>query len=226
MYAIVGAMPEEVSAVKNLMRECVDGKIGPVDYTLGQLNQREVVLYNSGVGLSMAAMSTGIVCSQFQLEGILNIGTAGGLDADLNVLDQVISTQITYHDFDITPFGNTRDFSVNNRYVFHSDPKLVDIAKNLCSDQVKIGAMVSGNQFISTDAQVLDITTHFPEAICVEMEAAAIAHVASQFKIPFIVLRSISDLVLHPKNEMSFEAYLLQASARSAELCYQFLGRV
>lgn len=226
MYAIVGAMQEEVAAIKQKMRNIQSKTIGPVEFTSGELGGQSVLLYHSGVGLSMAAMSTGIACSNFDLKGILNVGTAGGLHPDLKVLDQVISTKITYHEMDITPFGNPRDFSDHNRYVFNSDETFIQVARQLIDQNVMIGPMVSGNQFIYAQSQVDAIQAHYPEAICVEMEGAAIAHVASQFKVPFIVLRSISDHVLAPSNEMSFETYLHLASERSALLCERFLERV
>jgi len=127
---------------------------------------------------------------------------------------------------DISVFGNPRSFSSENRFVFNADPYYIEKAKTLIGDRVLVGPMVSGNQFISEESQVKTILTYYPSAICVEMEAAAIAHVAAEFKVPFIILRSISDLVIHPKNEMSFETYLHKASDRSAQLCFDFVGLV
>lgn len=226
MIAIIGAMDEEVAAIRRRMTDCVEETVGPVVFVHGQLNHTQVLLFKSGVGLSMAAMSTGLACAHFPLTGIVNIGTAGGLVETQRVLDQVISTQVTYHDLDISVFGNPRSFSCDNRYVFNSDPTFMDKAKSLMGEGVLIGPMVSGHQFISEEKQVETILKYYPSAICVEMEGAAIAHVATQFNLPFIILRSISDLVIHPRNEMSFEAYLHNASERSAQLCFDFVALI
>ena len=121
MYAIIGAMDEEVSALRHRMKDVELKSIGPVDFMFGKLSNKEVVLFKSGIGLSMAAMSTSICLSHFEIDAVINIGTAGGLKSEQNVLDIVVSDKITYHDFDITPFGNERNFSTRNRFVFKGD---------------------------------------------------------------------------------------------------------
>lgn len=227
MLAIIGAMDEEVNAIKHLMINTRIEHIGPLDFIHGKLNEREVVLFKSGIGLSMAAMSTSLCLSHYEISGVINIGTAGGLKENQNVLDIVVSDKITYHDFDITPFGNSRDFSLNNRYVFNSDPYFIERFKSIKHKHpVWVGPIVSGNQFIHSDEQIDIITKYFPEALAVEMEAAAIAHVSSCFECPFIVIRSISDLVRNPKNNMTFDEYLLKASERSAQFCYDFVSLI
>ncbi len=225
MIAIIGAMDEEVNALLQLMEDVRVESIGKVKFYHGTLNSKEVVLFKSGIGLSMAAMSTSICLSHYSIDGVVNIGTAGGLKDYQNVLDIVVSDKITYHDFDISPFGNTRDFSSNNRFVFHSDESYIQKFNQLNKDErVWIGPLVSGNQFIYNDKQINDITHNFPEALAVEMEGASIAHVCSEFNVPFIVIRSISDLVKNPKNEMTFDEYLHKASERSAKFCYNFMN--
>jgi len=225
MIAIIGAMDEEVNALLHLMKDVRVESIGNVNFYHGTLNSKEVVLFKSGIGLSMAAMSTSICLSHYAIDGVINIGTAGGLKDNQNVLDIVVSDKITYHDFDISPFGNTRDFSSNNRYVFHSNQFYVNKFNELNKDErVWIGPLVSGNQFIHNQSQITEIINHFPEALAVEMEGASIAHVCSEFNTPFIVIRSISDLVNNPKNEMTFDEYLHKASDRSAKFCFNFMN--
>jgi adenosylhomocysteine nucleosidase len=224
MLAIIGAMDEEVNAIKLLMVNTRIESIGPVDFYHGKLNDKEVILFKSGIGLSMASMSTSLCLSHYKISGVINIGTAGGLKDNQNVLDIVVSDKITYHDFDITPFGNSRDFSNNNRYIFKSDSKYISIFKSLNHEHpVWIGPMVSGNQFIHSEEQIDTIVKFFPEALAVEMEGAAIAHVCNSFNCPFIVIRSISDLVKNPKNDMTFDEYLIKASERSAHFCFNFV---
>ena len=91
MYAIIGAMDEEVSALRHRMKDVELKSIGPVDFMFGKLSNKEVVLFKSGIGLSMAAMSTSICLSHFEIDAVINIGTAGGLKPEQNVLDIVVS---------------------------------------------------------------------------------------------------------------------------------------
>lgn len=227
MIAIIGAMCEEVDAILRKMTNLEVQTIAGHRFITGQLSQKSVVVFESGVGLVNAAMALTLASQHFSLSAILNVGTAGGLHPELNVLDLIAADQLTYHDFDISVFGNPRRFSADNRMVFKSDPRLLSLLSTLTGiERLHIGPLVSGQQFISTEAQVLEITSHYPEALAVEMEGAALAHVASKLEIPFLVIRSISDLVIHPHNEMTFETYLEKASERSAQLCERLVSRM
>jgi adenosylhomocysteine nucleosidase len=224
-FCIIAAMDEEISVILERMRLVTAQVVGTITFHLGTLNHQDVLVFKSGVGLSMAAMSTSIALTHFKVLGILNIGTAGGLYERLNILDIVVCDRITYHDLDLEAFGTPRRFSPDNPYVFYADARYVDVfLSHFNQDDVKIGPLISGHQFIHQEHQIKTIQTHFPEAIAVEMEGAAIAHVASVFKIPFMTLRSISDLVHAPKNELSFDAYLKRASQRSADYVEKFIG--
>jgi adenosylhomocysteine nucleosidase len=224
MIAIIGAMDEEVNALTRRLSNVQITTLAGRTFWQGTLSQHSVVVFQSGIGLAMAAMSLTLASQHFALSAVINIGTAGGLDTSLRVLDVVVADKITYHDFDISAFGNPRDFSDQNRYVFRADDRLMAAMRRVGPmEHLKIGPLVSGNQFISTAAQYEDIMRHYPEALAVEMEGAAIAHVAQELKLPFLIVRSISDLVVHARNEMTFDAYLMKASERSADMVEHLL---
>ncbi len=226
MIAIIGAMPQEVNEIVMLMHDVKeitqDGRI----FHQGKLNGTEVVVTLSGIGKVEAAMSTLNVILRFPIDGIVNIGTAGGLNANQEVLDVVVSTKTAYHDFDLTAFGEPKGLT-SSRYVFDADEKYISAFKEVIGDQRHwIGPIVSGDQFISDPQTIEAIKASFPEAICVEMEGAAIAHVAAKQGIPFVILRSLSDIVLHHDNAMTFEEYLVKASKRSAQWCYEVMPKI
>lgn len=227
MIAIVGAMEEEVNALLVYLKDKKTTKLHSIDFHQGNLNGKEVVIFKSGIGLVMAAMSLTICFENYKISHMINIGTAGGLDPKQKVLDMVIPDRLTYHDFDISSFGNERNFSPKNRFIYEADKVMLESFKALVTKQrVWYGPLVSGNQFISTQVQLDEIKFHYPEAEACEMEGAALANVASEYKIPFIIIRSLSDIVLHPDNSMTFNEYLLKASARSASLCFDFCGNL
>lgn len=227
MIAIVGAMEEEVNALLVYLKDKKTKKLHSIDFHQGKLNGKEVVIFKSGIGLVMAAMSLTICFENYKISHMINIGTAGGLDPKQKVLDMVIPDRLTYHDFDISSFGNERNFSTKNRFIYEADKVLLESFKALVTQQrVWYGPLVSGNQFISTQVQLDEIKRHYPEAEACEMEGAALANVACEYEIPFIIIRSLSDIVLHPDNSMTFNEYLLKASARSASLCFDFCGNL
>lgn len=226
MIAIIGAMDEEVLELTRLMSSKTSQKINDVEFITGKLNKKDILVFQSGIGLTNAAMRTTMAFDHFEIDGVVNIGTAGGLGNEVKVLDIIISTKVTYHELDISVFGNPRSFVDDNRFLYKADQHYIELAQRLIHDRVLIGPMVSGNQFISEINQIENIEKYYPETLCADMEAAAIAQVCDFFKKPFIILRSISDHVKHSDNNLSFEEYLQKASKRSAEFVFQFVAEL
>ena len=223
MIAIIGAMKEEVTEIVKRMSKFDEKNIDGCTFYQGTLNGCEIVAMQSGIGKVEASISTLVCLKNFAVDGIINIGTAGGLRADQEVLDVVVSTKTAYHDFDLTAFGEPRGFATS-RYVYDCDPRYVEAFKKVIGTARHwIGPIVSGDQFVADPLDVQKIISAFPDAICVEMEGAAIAHTAGRFNIPFVILRSLSDIAVKHDNAMTFDQYLVQASAHSAQWCYEVL---
>lgn len=223
MIAIIGAMPEEVREIVRLMHDVKEVTIDAHLFHTGTLNGTKVVVLLSGIGKVEAAISTILCLKNFPVKGIVNIGTAGGLKEEQEVLDVVVSTKTAYHDFDLTAFGEPKGFATS-RYVVDADPNYIDAFQRIIGEERHwIGPIVSGDMFVGDPSVVASIINAFPEAICVEMEGAAIAHAAKIFNTPFVILRSLSDIAVKHGNAMTFEEYLVKASERSARWCYEVM---
>lgn len=230
MIAIIGAMQPEVDALLALSTNNKTMTISNHTYVVGKLSQTDVVIALSGVAKVAAATTTAILLEHFDVDGIINIGTAGGLLMEQHVLDVVVSTKIAHHDADLTAFGIAKGFD-SDRFAYDSDPRFVRIieqalAKGSEEYKVWVGPMVSGDQFIASKVQIEAILEDFPSAMCVEMEAAAIAQVATMYQIPFVVIRSLSDITLRDDNHLLFEEYLPLASKRSAQWVFKVIDKI
>lgn len=221
MIGIIGAMTEEVAALKKQMIVKEERCIHQIPFYLGTLANRDIVLMQSGIGKVNAAYSTTLLMEHFEIDTLINIGTAGGLNLKENVGDVVIGKEICYYDVDVTPdrvYGQIPGMPER----FHADPKLDAMTAEVL-DELKIpyhcGLIVSGDQFVSREDQVDLIKQHFPEAMCAEMEACSIAQIAYLYQVPMIVLRSLSDIFGKGGNAVQFEEYLEVASYHSALLC-------
>jgi adenosylhomocysteine nucleosidase len=169
-------------------------------------------------------MSTTILFENFDIEGVVNIGTAGGLREDQEVLDVVISNIVAHHDMDISVFGYPLGFD-QDYTAYKADDKYIEIMKNIIEkeDRVFIGNIASGDSFIHREDQIELINKNFPGALCAEMEAAGIAQVCKHYKKPFIVIRSLSDITIKEGNDLDFNTYVSLASKRSALWCEKFI---
>lgn len=198
MLGIIGAMDEEVNKLKELMTDVSITKKASMDFYKGKLLNKDVVVVRSGIGKVNAGICTQILIDLFEIDAVINTGIAGSLNADIDIGDIVLSTDALQHDMDATGFGY--DPGVIPRMdssTFIADEKLRGIAKECClkvNPDIKVfeGRVVSGDQFISDRAVKDKIVNRF-SGFCTEMEGAAIAQAAYLNKIPFLIIRAISD---------------------------------
>ncbi|MDF9824081.1 adenosylhomocysteine nucleosidase [Breznakia sp. PF5-3] len=222
MIAIIGAMEIEVNALKSKLTSCEDSVVSNIKITKGKMGEQEVVLALSGVGKVNASMTTTLLLSTFDIEYVINIGTAGGLKETQEVLDLVIAKEIIQHDYDTSGLDGDEGYGI----ISYSDETLIEKALAVLAEEthtIWVGAIASGDSFVHKMSQVNTIKDHFPEVIACEMEAGAIAFVCNHFKIPCIILRSLSDNAYHTNSEMDFMEYAIQASERSAMFCESFI---
>ena len=85
-----------------------------------------------------------------------------------------------------------------------------------------LSLIASGDRFVD-HSMATKLIEEYPQAVCAEMEAGAIAQVCSHYQIPFVILRSLSDVAWKQENALDFETYKELASRRSAQLCERFV---
>lgn len=218
---IIGAMEEEVKGLLSKMNNVKTIKKCGTTLYHGTLFDMDVVLLQCGIGKVAAAVGTTILIDQFSPDVVINTGSAGGLSTDLNVGDVIISTEIRYHDVDVTLFGYEYGQIPQMPAGFTPDKKMVDIAKKAASkiDDIHItdGLIITGDSFIHDEDDVDRIKSKLPPMKATEMEAAAIAQVCYMSKTKFLIIRSISD-VPGQESKQSFEEFLVIAAKNSGRL--------
>lgn len=220
MIGIIGAMEKEVAILKDKLIELEEINIAHVIFYKGKLQGKEVVLTQSGIGKVNVAISTTLLIEKFKPELVINTGSAGALDTSLNVGDIVVSDMVSYHDADARAFGYQLGQIPQMPAQFTADKQLYDKAIIAINEQnlvAKTGLIVSGDSFIGTSEQRLQIKTNFPQAMAAEMEATAIAQTCYQFNLPFIITRAISDLADGDAG-ITFEAFLEKAAISSSKI--------
>jgi adenosylhomocysteine nucleosidase len=227
--AIIGAMEEEVTILRDKMKDIEQIMIAGSEFNIGTLNGVEVILLKSGIGKVNAAMSTTILLEKFKPDAVINTGSAGGYEPSLNVGDVVISTEVRHHDVDVTVFGYEYGQVPQMPAAFISDEKLFQLAEESAREitdiQVGKGLIVTGDSFMNDPVRVEFVRGKFTGLYAVEMEAAAIAQVAFQFGVPFVIIRSLSDIAGKESN-ISFDQFLATAALHSSELIVKMLERM
>lgn len=224
---IIGAMEPEVAKLKSQITQSKITKHGGFTFYEGLLNGSEVVIVQSGIGKVAASVATVLLIQLFSPDYIVNTGSAGGFEKSLKVGDIVISAEVRYHDVDVTSFGYEIGQVPGNPAAYIPNKNLVEAAqvavKALDADINAITAQITtGDTFMTAEADILKARKNFPDMAAVEMEGAAIAHTCHLLQVPFVIIRSLSDIA-GKESPSSFEAYLETASINSSQLVLNML---
>lgn len=214
-------MDEEVALLKQSLSEVEVSEYAHLKFYSGKLHGVEVVVVKCGIGKVAAAVATTVMIDKFAPDFVVNTGSAGGFDSDLAIGDLVIATGVQHHDVDLTHFGYERGQCAGMPAVFHCDERLIVAAEHAAKDVVHVtskrGLVCTGDAFIGCDDAAGRLDRDFPSIGAVEMEGAAIGQTCHMLDIPFVVIRSLSDIA-GQESKVSFKSYIEQAAKHSAEL--------
>ncbi len=219
---IIGAMELEVEQLKSKITVSNIVKKAGMEFYEGTLNGASVVVVRSGIGKVNAALCVQILVDLFEITHIINTGVAGSLNAALDIGDILISKDAIHHDMDTTIFGyQLGEVPQMGTREFKADERLMSLAKNSCEKvnegiHAIVGRVVSGDQFISSKEVKERLIANF-HGDCAEMEGASIAHGAYLNKVPFVIIRAISDKA-DDSAEMDYPSFERAAAAHSAKL--------
>lgn len=225
---IIGAMAQEIEILRQVMVEPKVTELAGCKIFEGKINNTRVALLQSGIGKVAAAIGTTLLIQLTQPDVIINTGSAGGLDPNLNVGDILISTEVRHHDVDVTAFGYEIGQLPANPPAFSPNEQLVELAQKEAKKagyNVVSGLICSGDAFINGKEKINEIRQNFPNIVAVEMEAAAIAQVCHGFNLPFVIVRAVSD-VADKESHLSFEEFLPLAAEKSSTIVLAMLNDI
>lgn len=228
IIGIIGAMESEVNALQNALSSVEKTEYCNLTFYKGELSGKKLVVVKSGIGKVNAALCTQILILKFGVTRVINTGIAGATGGSLGIFDFVVSTNAVYHDFDTTAFGYKLGQVPGLPEKFTADEKMADCVVSAFNQtefakehKIVKGLIASGDQFISAGEKKDFIKTNF-EPLCVEMEGCAIAHACSVNKVPFVIIRCMSDMADDTvKSTYSFNEDV--CANMSAELVKQFI---
>lgn len=196
IIGIIGAMKVEADKLAESMSGKKSEVVSGIEFVSGEIAGIKVVAAVSGVGKVFAALCAQTMILRYGVEMMVNIGVAGTLTKELGVLDVAIADSVLQHDMDTSavgdPVGMVSGINIIN---IPADAAMSALLKKCVEKQGRrcmLGPIASGDRFIIGDEAKKAITDRF-EAIACEMEGAAIGQTCYVNKVPFAVLRTISD---------------------------------
>ncbi len=213
---IISALHEEQDGLLAAMQERNTRELASRQYHAGRLWDLDTVCVLSRIGkVGVAATASMLIC-EYKVSHILFTGVAGGADPSVRVGDIVIGHEFVQHDMNAMPLFPRYQIPLTGMTRFRADPTLSGQLQAACEtfmredfnqkisaasraafalDQARLhaGLIASGDEFINSRARLLELRRDFPDLLAVEMEGAALAQVCHEAKVPFAVMRSISD---------------------------------
>ena len=219
---IIGAMQIEVEALCAAMENTESETVGNMTFVYGDLRGKKVVCAKCGIGKVFAAMCAQTMILKYAPDCIINSGVAGTLSETLSIGQIALAEQVVQHDMDTSPIGDPVGLisGINIIYI-PSDPAVTGaLAAAVAGEGVPFekGTIASGDQFICRSDVKARIKSNFEAegkpVIACEMEGAAIGQVCYVNRVPYGILRAISD----GGDEQAFADYptFLAAAAKTA----------
>lgn len=220
---IMGAMHEEIIELKQDLEEDYHiEKTGDLEFMIGKLYGREVVLVEGGIGKVNAALCATLLNQHFQVDALLFTGVAGALHPEIEIADIVLGTELVEHDFDVTAFGYPLGkIPRMDVHAFPADPRILKVAEKVGNQifgesHIFQGRILSGDQFVA-DLEKIQFLRETFDGYCTEMEGAAVAHVCHILGTPFLIIRSISDKANH-EAQMDYPEFVKIAAKNSKKM--------
>ncbi|PJJ09582.1 adenosylhomocysteine nucleosidase [Flavobacterium sp. 1] len=234
---ILGAMPEEINGVVSLLKDKKEIVKGMRTYYTGTINNIEVVVVFSRWGKVASATTVTHLIIEFGITEVVFTGVAGAISQDLNIGDIVIANSLVQHDLDARPImkrfeipllGITELFSpkeildstIEKIDELVGNGSLIDLLSSkqrelfsLTSQKVVVGQVASGDQFFSSNIEKENLLAILPDVLCVEMEGAAVAQVCFEYDIPYVIIRTISD-VANENSVVDFNEFVSQVASK------------
>ena len=223
---IICAGDEELSPFLPLIKDCKTVEKAMLKFHIGRIAGMEIAALFSGVCKVNAAIGSQLLIDVFGADMIINSGTAGGMEPDLEIFDTVISTEVCYHD--VAQDILTEFHPWMESVFFAADSKLISLSRTAVekiksAGKVIWGRMATGESFI-TDEGRLRINQEF-SPLTVDMETASIAHVCYVNRIPFLSIRCITDTAEHSGLD-NFDENCAKASVIAKDITVALLTEI
>jgi adenosylhomocysteine/aminodeoxyfutalosine nucleosidase len=225
--AILGAMPEEVEPLLERVDNIIRVDYANNTYYKAKYKGKDIVIAYSKIGCAFSTLTATILIEHFKCSKLLFSGVAGAINDSLDIGDLTYATKLCKHDLDITAFGHEPGFVPEGKVFIYPDNDLVEVAKDVANTKdIKLqgGVIATGDQFIDSNTKKEWIKTTF-NADAIEMEGYSVALVCDALKVPFFVLRAISDSA-NSDASFDFDEFLENSAKVSADFVLSMIEKI
>ncbi len=227
IIGLMGAMQEEIEPLLQFFEEYETVDYADNKYYIAKYKGDDIVIAYSKIGKVYASLTATIMIEKFKIEKLLFSGVAGAINNDLHIGDLIVATALCQHDLDITVFGHPYGYVPEGKIYYKADKTLTKIAIDIAKEKnikLKEGIIATGDQFVANKEKKEWIRKKF-KADALEMEGASVAVVAYSLKVPFFILRAISDAADMDAG-FDFDEFLKSSAKNSADFLISMLDKI
>lgn len=203
--AILTAVPFESELILKQMKNVRNIKTAGKIVFKGKLLNQNILLMNTGIGKVNAAHSATFTLENYPVKCVINSGIGGAYpNSGLKIGDIAAAAKEIYGDEGVIAPTGWKDLKeigipllqIGMRRYFNEFPlnQAARIPVNSGKGfQIKRGAFVTVSSVTGTHQRAVELENRF-NAICENMEGAAIAHVCAMYKVPLLEIRGISNI--------------------------------
>lgn len=189
---VLAAMDKEVALLLPLLKDSKEIEIDSRVAYCGKIGMNDVCVMKCGIGKVSSALNAYRMIEYFHPDLIINSGVAGGADPSMKVGSLLVATEAAYHDVWCGPGTKWGQIDgLPQRFAMYET--VIESCRNASIPDVRFGLICSGDRFISKEEEVNFIKEIYPDALACDMESASIAHACYDCRVPFAVVRVVSD---------------------------------
>lgn len=188
MIGIIVALNSEAKTFKDIIENKTAVQLADKKGFVGKIDGKDVALFISGIGKVNAALTAQAVIDAYSPDYVINFGTAGGMNSNVEIMKYYIIDKCCQYDFDVSelddvPIGYIQDY---DGVFFDCYTKKTDFLPH--------AKLASGDRFNNCQKDISTINSVIGCELR-DMEGGAIGQVCMANNVKLVMIKGVSDVV-------------------------------
>jgi adenosylhomocysteine nucleosidase len=219
---ILGAVPQEIPVLTDALEKPEKKSLWGIPYWQGKLHGKPVVIAITGIGKTFTGMTTTLFIKEFKPRLVLMTGTGARINQQLRTGDVIVATHTYEHDYGsltkddmvYRPMNSPDDGKeVKNEFkptasllviaqkaMETYEPQTITANGSTYKNSVRYGVVSSSDLFGVPQVRIDSLRNTFKTDI-MEMESAPLGHVCEALGVPYLIVRSGSNVAQEAPND-------------------------